>query len=177
MLCLIPVHIPVLLALIASSSAYWIQFNSEPRCASKEILHTWNGTPNQGCQARIARTAYSAFITNTGTSDDNTVVVFYSTPDCNPESAITRVENGCVKIESENLEFEYQSFNVIRSFDSARMTPVEKNELGYQHGGMALYKGVEYRWLRQADGSFRGVLPEEWYDAVLKQRGITALVD
>lgn len=103
-------------------------------------------------------------------------MVFYTSQDCNPETAIARVENGCVGIESVNLGIKYQSFNVIRTFDSAGLTPISKNAFAYQHGGIALYKGVEYRWLKQDDGSFRGVVPEEWDDAVLKQRGITASV-
>lgn len=170
------IHIPILLSLIASASAYWIQFNAEPRCTNKEILRSWNGSPSRGCQARFSKTANSALVTNMGSSDDNTVVVFYSSQDCNPENAIARVEDGCVRTESANLGMKYQSFNVIRTFDSARITPVSKNGFTYQHGGIALYKGVEYRWLKLADGSFRGVFPEEWDDAVLKQRGITASV-
>ncbi|KAK6603477.1 hypothetical protein H4I96_06245 [Botrytis cinerea] len=170
------IHIPVLLSLMASASAYWIQFNAESRCASEETLRSWSGSTSRGCQARFPRKASSAFVTNTGTSDDNTVVVFYSSQDCNPENAIARVESGCVGIESENLEIKYQSFNVIRTFDSARITPISKNEFGYQHGGVKLYKGVEYRWLKQLDGSFRGVFPEEWDDAVLKQRKIPTSV-
>ncbi|KAI9642544.1 hypothetical protein NHQ30_009349 [Ciborinia camelliae] len=163
----------VLLSLIAPSSAYWIKFNSEPKCAGKEILQSWNGSPSRGCQARLSRlskTAHSAYVINTGTTDDNTVVVFYSSKDCNPESAIARVENGCARIESDGLGIKYQSFNVIRTFDSARITPVSKNGFGYQHGGIAPYKAVEYRWLKQLDGTFRGVFPEEWDDAVIKQR-------
>lgn len=161
---------------MASASAYWIQFNAESRCASKETLRSWSGSTSRGCQARFPRKASSAFVTNTGTSDDNTVVVFYSSQDCNPEDAIARVESGCVGIESENLEIKYQSFNVIRTFDSARITPISKNEFGYQHGGIKLYKGVEYRWLKQLDGSFRGVFPEEWDDATLKQRKVPTSV-
>ncbi|TGO54216.1 hypothetical protein BOTNAR_0274g00100 [Botryotinia narcissicola] len=169
-------YIPVLLSLMTSASAYWIQFNAESKCASKETLRSWSGSTNRGCQARFSKTANSVFVMNTGTSDDNTVVVLYSSQDCNPESAIARVESGCVEIESENLGTKYQSFNVIRTFDSARITPVSKNEFGYQHGGRKLYKGVEYRWLKQLDGSFRGVFPEEWDDAILKQRKITISV-
>ncbi|QSZ32261.1 hypothetical protein DSL72_001835 [Monilinia vaccinii-corymbosi] len=163
-----------LLSCIASSSAYWVKFYAEPKCRSAEISGAWRGTPSRGCQARIAQPASSAWVTNMGSSDDNTVVVFYSSHDCNPESAIVRVEDGCAGIESLGLGITYESFNVIRTFDSARVTPVSKNGFGFQHGGMARYKGVEYKWLKQADGSFRGVVSEEWDDAVLKKRGITA---
>ncbi|APA15746.1 hypothetical protein SS1G_09420 [Sclerotinia sclerotiorum 1980 UF-70] len=170
------IYIPVLFSLITSVSAYWIQFYSEPRCGSKEIIHSWSGSTRRGCQTRFSKSTNSALVTNIGTSDGNTVVVFYTSQDCNPETAIARVENGCVGIESVNLGIKYQSFNVIRTFDSAGLTPISKNAFAYQHGGIALYKGVEYRWLKQDDGSFRGVVPEEWDDAVLKQRGITASV-
>ncbi|KAJ8067936.1 hypothetical protein OCU04_003518 [Sclerotinia nivalis] len=142
------IHIPVLFSLITSVSAYWIQFNSEPRCSSKEVLRSWSGSTSRGCQAQFSKSANSALVTNIGTSDDNTVVVFYTSQDRNPETAIARVENGCVGIESINLGIKYQSFNVIRTFDSAGLTPVSKNAFAYQHGGIALYKGVEYRWLR-----------------------------
>lgn len=171
MLC--QVYLVAWLSFVASSSAYWVHFNSKPRCAAKEAIRRWTGTSSRGCQARIPPAASSAFVLNVGTSDDNTVVVFYSSQDCDPESAIARVESGCAEIENAILGIKCQSFNVIRTFDTARVTPISKNGFGFQHGEMGLYKGVEYKWLKQADGSFRGVFPEEWDDAVIRQRGIT----
>ncbi|KAF7896881.1 uncharacterized protein EAF01_009284 [Botrytis porri] len=70
------IHISILLSLIASTSAYWIQFNDESRCASKETQRSWSGSTSRGFQARFSKIASSAFVMNTGTSDDNIVVAF-----------------------------------------------------------------------------------------------------
>lgn len=77
------------------------------------------------------------------------------------------------------LGSECQSYMVIRTFDSARMTPVVKNSgVGdkryggemYKHGELGLYKEKEVRWLMVGEGKARGVVREEWDDAVVRRR-------
>jgi hypothetical protein len=37
-------------------------------------------------------------VQSTGPIDDGTIVVFYSSPDCNPSNAVDEADNGCLSV-------------------------------------------------------------------------------
>ena len=63
--------------------------------------------------------------------DDNTVVTFYSSDDCNLSNAISEANVGCIAVDS--FAAEYKSFNVVGSGDTtgakARRSPNTKTKL------------------------------------------------
>ncbi|PQE13527.1 hypothetical protein CJF32_00005436 [Rutstroemia sp. NJR-2017a WRK4] len=158
----------VLLSLISSSTAFWIQFHSDAKCTGDSLIRSHISHANQACQTRSASKATSAFVTNTGSSDDNTVVVFYSSMNCDPNTAIARVEDGCTTVK--NRAFNYGSFNVIYAHETGRDTPVSKNGEAFSDGGIATYKGKEYKWQKTLNGEAKGVVTREWEDAIVKAK-------
>ncbi|KAM3068417.1 hypothetical protein ACMFMG_009554 [Clarireedia jacksonii] len=154
-----------LLSLVSSSTAYWIKFHSGSKCTGDSLLRSHISSTNQACQTRSASKAISAFVTNTGSSDDNAVVVFYASKNCDPKTAIARVEDGCTRVKS--LDVSYGSFNVIHAHEKGRDTPVSKNGEAFSDGGMGTYKSKEYKWQKTINGEAKGVIAREWNDAIV----------
>jgi len=62
--------------------------------------------PDQGCQTRSAGLSSSAWIGSTGPIDDTFYTVFFSSDNCNPDTVVTKGDEGCVTVEN------YKSFAV-----------------------------------------------------------------
>lgn len=178
-----------IILLASRSLAFILSFYPEDNCAGED-LGQWIGGPNQGCTTTFAGQdlgqASGIIVQSTGPIDDGTIVVFYSSPDCNPSNAVDEADNGCLSVN--DFAGNAQSWNVIpleeykmrksrRSLiDSA---PTEKRETerrdadsspsnpyGYEHGQIASYGGQSYKWHQVASGIWRGINPEDWDDNV-----------
>ena len=187
--------------------AFKLEFFLEPNCAG-EFLGSWVGGEAQGCHQNFVGEAEGVVVQSTGKVDDNTVVAFYSSNDCNPSKAISEANAGCIAIDS--FAAEYKSFNVIGSSDSTgakvRRSPRSMTKLARddtansttgddqdnittqhsteslldsrvrEHGEISDYQGKTYKWQQVAQGSWRGINPEDWDDTihVLGERNINA---
>ncbi|KAF2152068.1 hypothetical protein K461DRAFT_313817 [Myriangium duriaei CBS 260.36] len=145
--------------------AFNIEFWGESNCAGAPV-GTFNGGTNQGCQQLVIGTAEGAIIT-ADSSDDGTVVVFYSSDNCDLETVVGESDNGCIAIDS--FASQYKSFNVIPSAGQGRsrvMNTVAENPYGYEHGKLATYGNVTYRWHQIGANGWQGISPEQWDDHV-----------
>lgn len=95
--------------------AFKVSFYDGPNCAG-EFLGTWVGGEGQGCRQDYVGLSEGVVVESTGSVDDNTVVAFYSSNDCNPSNAVGEADGGCIAVDS--FASSYQSFNVIGSSDS-----------------------------------------------------------
>jgi hypothetical protein len=173
----------VIALLGSSSSAFVLDFYLEDNCAGED-LGNWIGGPNQGCQTSFDGVdlgqASGVTVQSTGPIDDGTIVVFYSSPDCNPDNAVVEADNSCLSIN--DFADTAESWNVITLYEykrrirrravsepahmEARVATSSSNPYGYEHGQVSQYGGKTYKWQQVANGVWRGINPEDWDDNV-----------
>src|ERR1700738_2266245 len=82
----------------------------------------WIGGPNQGCWTQFGGQdlgqAASVTVSSTGPIDNNTLVVFYSSTDCDAGKAVAAADNGCLSIN--DFAATSRSWNVIYSTEDKR---------------------------------------------------------
>jgi hypothetical protein len=166
--------------LVSSSSAFKLSFYLEDNCAGEDLGISIGG-PQQGCSTSIngesLGQASGVVVSSTGPVDDGTIVVFYSSNDCDPSNAVAQADNGCLSIN--DFAYTTQSWNVItleeykRRRSVVESTPIEArtdtsspNPYGYEHGKLADYGGKTYRWHQLASDVYRGINPEDWDDSI-----------
>ena len=112
-------HLDLALAVVTSiipfAVAFQVSFYDGPNCAG-EFFGTWIGGEGQGCRQEFVGEAEGVVVQSTGAVDDNTVVAFYSSDDCDLSTAIGEANVGCIAID--DFAAAYRSFNVIGSSDS-----------------------------------------------------------
>ncbi|KXJ91838.1 hypothetical protein Micbo1qcDRAFT_174860 [Microdochium bolleyi] len=85
---------------LSQVAAYDITFWANKGCRSGAPVH-WMGGPNQGCRQDWLGTYASAMVKSTGSVDDNFMLVFFSSPDCNPDTIIWNGDEntgGCIEV-------------------------------------------------------------------------------
>jgi hypothetical protein len=173
--------IPLGSAFLAScSSAFYLSFYDEDNCAGEE-LGIWIRGPNQGCWTQFAGQdlgqASSVTVSSTGPIDDNTIVVFYSSTDCDLGNAVAAADNGCLGIN--DFAAISRSWNVILNIkDKQRRrgrslvdrlqgrTSSAAPVMPYEHGQVATYANKTYKWHQVAQGALQGINLEDWDDNI-----------
>lgn len=115
-------------------------------------------------------------IESTGPVDDNTMVVFYRTGDCNPDDEIAQGNIDCIRVANEGLP-EYLSFNIVAeptnpavrapskarglSRNQARADTIP-DVVSFSHGDTYLADGQKYRMHQIYSTGFFAIPEEEW---------------
>jgi len=84
-------HIAYLSLSTSLATAYKLTFYRSEGCRS-ENLGEWIGGPNQGCSNEMMGVAQSAIVASTGPVDDNFMITFFESEDCNPDTEIVHGE-------------------------------------------------------------------------------------
>lgn len=97
-----------LVTALSQVSAYKITFYASEGCRSGAPV-SWVGGPNEGCRQDYQDSYNSVLVKSTGDIDNNFMLVFFSSPDCNPDTEIWHGDentDSCVNVPS------YQSFEI-----------------------------------------------------------------
>ncbi|KAK4506366.1 hypothetical protein PRZ48_000096 [Zasmidium cellare] len=173
-----PSKLSFLLAAVGSVDAFSITFYAGVECRG-ERLGGGEVSIADGCQDGSMYNGIASSVLISPTGDEETgIVSFYEGQDCPLENSVAAGNDGCLTVGAGLASF--GSYNVIGAVTGPSVRKRTHRSVGprslkeIKHGDVFEHDNHIWRWQQIAEGTFRGVLAQEW-DSEVRIQGFEPL--